>query len=200
MASRRPAILLHLAGIDRGRCRMPKKRAKYTGTLAKPIDLLKLPNHEDAVRDDFAQRLALLFRHFGIDLALPPENLWFQLAVKLAVTHVPGFGVRSLKQKGAKRKWTPEERRALVEAVDAQNKGKGLKVAIRSAMKQPGWKWKKNVPSIETRYHEAVRHIERVKFMRSHPQEPLAAMMESDFLERERSKRPKRKRTTKKST
>jgi hypothetical protein len=181
---------------------MAKKRVKYAGALAKPIDLLRLPDGdlEHAVMDEFAQRLALLLDHFGIDSALPPESVWFQLAVKLAFAHVPGFGFRSLKRKGAKRKWTPEERQGLVDAVDAQNKGKGLKVAIRSAIKQPGWKWKGSIPSIETRYHEAVRHIERMKFIRSHPQGPLVAMMDLDFLEREHSKRPKRKRTTKKST
>jgi hypothetical protein len=173
--------LLHLAGIDRLKVsRMPKKRPNYPGALAKPIDLLKLPSHE--FRDEFAQRLALLLDHFGIDLTLPPENLWFQLAVKLALAHVPGFGFRSLKRKGAKRKWTPEERRALVDAVDAQNKGKGLKVAIRSAMKQPGWKWKENVPSIQTRYHEAVRYIELAKFIRS--QGPGGTLMDCDLPER----------------
>ena len=180
---------------------MAKKRVKYAGALAKPIDLLRLPDGdpEHAVMDEFQRRIALLVLHFGINPALPPESLWFQLAVRLAFAHVPGFGIQSRKRKGAKRKWTPEERRALVDAVDAQKKGQGLKVAIRSAMKQPGWKWKGSIPSIETRYHEAVRHIESVEFMRSHPQGPLAAMMELDFLERERSKRPKRKRTTKKS-
>jgi hypothetical protein len=176
---------------------MAKKRVKYAGALAKPIDLLRLPDSdlEHAVMDEFAQRLALLLDHFGIDSALAPESLWFQLAVKLAFAHVPGFGFRSLTRKGAKRKWTPEERQALVDAVDAQNKGKGLKVAIRSAMKQPGWKWKGSIPSIETRYHEAVRYIELAKFIRSHPQGPGGALMDCDLPERR--KRPNRKRATK---
>jgi hypothetical protein len=174
---------------------MAKKRVKYAGALAKPIDLLRLPDGdlEHAVMDEFAQRLALLLDHFGIDSALPPESVWFQLAVKLAFAHVPGFGFRSLKRKGAKRKWTPEERQALVDAVDAQNKGKGLKVAIRSAIKQPGWKWKGSIPSIQTRYHEAFRYIELAKFIRSH--RPGGALMDLDLPERR--KRPNRKRATK---
>ena len=175
---------------------MPKKRPNYPGALAKPIDLLKLSSHEDAVWDEFVRRHALLLDHFGIDRALPPENLWFKLAVELALAHVPGFGFRSLKRKGAKRKWTLEECRALVDAVDAQNKEKGLNVAIRSAMKQPGWKWKGSIPSIQTRYHEAIRKIELDQFIRSHPQGPLSPSMDDLFLER--SKRRNRKRATKK--
>ena len=104
---------------------MAKKRVKYAGALAKPIDLLRLPDGdpEHAVMDEFQRRIALLVLHFGIDPALPPESVWFQLAVRLAFAHVPGFGIQSLKRKGAKRKWTPEERRALVDAVNAQKKG-----------------------------------------------------------------------------
>jgi hypothetical protein len=155
------------------------KVSKYSGPLATPIDLRKLPLEGDPdalVFEEILKKIRALIDHYQIDRALPAEQLFLQLACHLAFDHVPGFS--SPRKGGAKPKWTLDECRALVDTVNANKTGKGLKVAITKAMKQPEWRWGQDVHSIETRYHEAVRTIQRFEFLRSHsPEEAFAALM-----------------------
>jgi hypothetical protein len=176
-----------------------KKLKKYPGKLAKPFDVRR----EFSLRPEFSdmdaafdaaisERLVLLLSHYEIELTLPEEKIWYGLALNLAFAHVPGFSVKKSKQKGPKRKWTLEECRTLVAAVDAQKTNKGLKEAIKKARMGKGWKWGTHVPSIEVRYHEAKRRIKFDAFVRNHPHGALGALM-SDEMDK-----LLRKRTTKK--
>jgi hypothetical protein len=173
------------------------KTKKYSGILAKPIDLKEMPfgtNRDAFVDEEILKRCGALFVHYDIDAALPSEKMWRQLAIKLAYAHVAGFHIKTSKRKGAKRKWTLDECRALVAAIDAEKTTKGLlKVAIRKAMKQ--LKWSGSIASIQTRYHEAVLQIKRDEFVRNHPEGVLGALMDWDVMPGNKSSR---KRTTKK--
>lgn len=160
------------------------KAPKYEGPLATPIDLRKLPLEGDldaSVIEEFSKKIAALIDHYQIDRTLPAEQIWFQLACRLAFHHVPGCRILK-KKRGAKPKWTLDECRALVDTVNASNTGKGLKVAISKAMKQHTWRWSRNVRSIgsiETRYYEAMRTIQRFEFLRDHsPEEAFERLME----------------------
>lgn len=180
---------------------MSARPKKYTGKLTKPIDLRRrelllrpeFPNIDAAVEAEIIEKTRLLLVHYGIELALPPEQMWQRLALNLAFAHVPGFHITASSRKGAKRKWTLDECRALVCAVDAQKTNKGLKVAIRMAMKRKGWKWGTNLASMEVRYHEAVRQIKADEFARNHPYSFEGLMSSGDMY----TPRRKRTRTTK---
>ena len=149
------------------------KASKYSGLLATPIDLRKLPLEGDLdalMFEEISQKIPALIDHYQIDRALPAEQIFPLLALHLAFDHVPGFRISSPRKRGAKPKWTLNECRALVDLVNAHKTRKGmLKVAITKAMKQPEWRWGRDVPSIETRYHEAVRTIQHFGFLRNHP-------------------------------
>jgi hypothetical protein len=176
---------------------MPNRPQKYSGILAKPIDLSEAPYGPDLeafVRGEILKKIPALLDHYGIDDALPLENKWCQVAIKLALAHVPGFQIKMSKQRGAKRKWTLDECRALINAIGAEKTNKGLKVAISKAMK-PQWKWSRSTASIQTRYHEAVLQIKRDEFVRNHPEGVLGALMDWDVMPGNKSSR---KRTTKK--
>jgi hypothetical protein len=157
------------------------KASKYSGPLATPIDLRKLPLEGDLVElvsEEFLKKIRALTDRYQIDRTLPPEQIYFRLAFLLASHHVPGFRIINQQKRGAKPKWTLNECRALVDTVNANKTGKGLKAAISKAMKQPGWRWKRNIRSIGARYHEAVRTIQRFEFLRSHsPEEAFARLM-----------------------
>src|SRR5262245_58801710 len=123
---------------------MFKKPIKYRGALAKPINLQKLDIFKGIsknVSDEIIERLRLLINHYGIDVTLSPEQIIWELALSLAFEHVPGFQITQQQYRGAKRKWTLEECRALIAAVDAQKTTKGIKVAIKRAMRQKDWRW-----------------------------------------------------------
>lgn len=164
---------------------MPRRKKGYSGALAQPIDLRKLGLvlDEDAVRKEIVRKTALLVEHFGIDPTLPPERFWQALAVRLAFDHVPGLNIVVSGRRGAKRKWTLEECRKLVRAVDAQGLRKGIKHAVRMARKKDNWKWGAHVPSIEARYFEAVRRIKQDEFIKSHPDGVLGALMSGDLFD-----------------
>jgi hypothetical protein len=176
---------------------MSQKPKKYLGALAKPIDVRgpeilsrpELPDEHAAIRAEIQDRFALLLKHYEIDLFLPLEQVSWSLAVCLAFDHVPGFQIRAGKPKGAKRRWTLDECRALVSAVDAKKTNKGVKVAIGMAMRRKDWKWGTNVKSIEVRYHEAMRQI---KFDEQFPPYSFKKLMAAGEMYR-----PRRKRTTK---
>jgi hypothetical protein len=189
------------ADIDGGTIAMGKA-SKYSGPLATPIDLRKLPLEGDLgalVFEEISKKIPALIDHYQIDRALPAEQILLQLVFHLARDHVPGFRISSPRKRGAKPKWTLDECRALVDAVNAHKTPKGmLKAAITKAMKRPEWRWSREVhkvPSIETRYHEAVRTIQLFEFLRSHsPEESFAALMTRYGPP---GKRSSRKRTTK---
>jgi hypothetical protein len=174
------------------------KAPKYSGPLATPIDLRKLPlegDLDELVFEEVSKKFGALIDHYQIDLALPAEQIYLRLAYLLASHHVPGFRISNPQKRGPKPKWTLDECRALVDTVNANKAGKGLKAAISKAMKQPEWSWGRDVHSIETRYHEAVRTIQRFEFLRSHsPEEAFVALMTWYVPP---GKRSGRKRTTK---
>jgi hypothetical protein len=177
---------------------MPNKPKKYSGILAKPIDLREQPFGTDSdvfIREEILKKIPALLDHCDVDDALTLEKKWYQVALKLAFAHVPGFDVTSSKRKGRKRKWTVEESQALVNAIHAEKTTKGLKVAIRLATKRPQWRWSKSVASIQARYHEAVQQIKQHEWPRNHPDGILGALMDWDAAP---GNRPSRNRTTKK--
>src|SRR5262245_19287874 len=123
------------------------KAPKYSGPLATPIDLRKLLLEGDlfeVVRKEIFKKFGALIDHYQIDRTLPAEQLFFDLACRLAFHHVPGFRVINSQRRGAKPKWTLDECLALVDAVNVHKRGKGLKVALAAAIKQPGWRWTRN--------------------------------------------------------
>ena len=147
------------------------KAPKYSGLLATPVDLRKLPLEGD-LDALVLEKIAALIDHYQIDRALPAEQIFLQLACRLAFDHVPGFRISNSRKRGAKPKWTLDECLALVATIHANKTQKGLKAAITKAMKRPEWRWSRDVhdvPSIETRYHEAVRTIQHFEFLRNHP-------------------------------
>jgi hypothetical protein len=162
---------------------MALQKSSYSGALRTPIRFTKIPSphfktSDDVVKHEIGRKFALLLNHYKIDLNLPPERVFYSLAVNLAFAHVPGFKIVFPKSKGRKKKWDLAEARDLVAAVDAHRSSKGIriKVAIGSAIKQKDWRWGRNTPSIETRYHEARRQIMRYKLaMRLPPLERLLA-------------------------
>src|SRR5262245_35353754 len=103
------------------------KAPKHGGRLATPIDLRKLPLEGDLdalVQEELSRKIVALIDHYRIDPGLPGEHLYFTLACLLAFDHVPGFRISNTQKRGAKPKWTVDECRALVEAVNANNPGK----------------------------------------------------------------------------
>ena len=140
------------------------KAQSYSGALRTPIKLprpgdLAVENFDEMVEREYQRKIALLFTHYKIDLDLPPEQLWLSLALELAFTHVPGFHIVNPRRVGRRKKWDLNEAKALVAAVDAQKRSKGISVAIASARKQTDWKWGQSARGIETRYYEAKRQI-----------------------------------------
>src|SRR5262245_49230499 len=158
------------------------KASKYSGPLATPIDLSKLPLEGDLhelVLEEIKKKFVALIDHYQIDRALPDEEIFFQLAHCLASDHVPGLRISNPPKQGAPPKWTLDEYRALVDMVNAHKTGKSLKAAMNEAMKQPGWRWGRNIRSIEARYHEALRFIQLSEFLRDHsPEEAFETLMD----------------------
>lgn len=87
-------------------------------------------------------KLFVLLDHFEISSDNP--DCWLQLAVKLALEHVPGFQVE--RKVGAKPKWTIFNRRELRETIDCEKSkagniaGKGIAWACGILAKQEPWK------------------------------------------------------------
>jgi len=114
---------------------MPKKskqlREKYKGDLKKPIKLPPVPvkptilgeeknereknkifqskieayeqNNSSHILSEAQRKMHLLVEKYGLDKS--KENVWFEVALNLAIDHVPGFVVEKKGQRGRKPKW-----------------------------------------------------------------------------------------------
>jgi len=145
-----------------------KRRApNYTGALAQPI---YLEDHYkftgglgQAVREpDVAaiskravEKMWLLFKHYKIDPS--DEQSWQELALSLALTHVPGLQVAKRPKPGRKRTWKTgldDEFGHAVEDVKSRT-GKRTGDAIAELQKEPGGMWKSYTrQNLAARYRE----------------------------------------------
>ena len=87
-----------------------KKRKYYRGELGKPINLPIYEKNKTQQSDDSLKiaiettsKLGILLKHYGIDKN--DNNRWFMLALNLAATHVPGFGIEHEKKTGRPKEW-----------------------------------------------------------------------------------------------
>jgi hypothetical protein len=144
--------------------------SKYSGLLATPIDLRKLPSEGDLfdlVMQEANKKIVALIDHYQIDRTLPTEQQLLLLVHFLARRHVPGFRIVNPQRRGIKSKWTIAEQRKLVAAIDAHKPKDGVEAAIKAAMQEPTWRWEKeNARSIRVRYYEAVRDIRTFELLR----------------------------------
>src|SRR5262249_9799666 len=108
--------------------------------------------------NEWNKKLDLLFQHFEISTSDP--DCWQLLATALALKHVRGFHlVDPRRRRGRRKSWTVLEAKALLNAIEAHSVKRTLKARISAAMKQPNWRWGKNIASIQTRYHEAKKGL-----------------------------------------
>jgi hypothetical protein len=143
-----------------------KRRApKYTGALAQPIYLedhyeysggLGQPNEPDeaAITKEQVEKMRLLFKHYKVDLN--DEQRWRNLAMSLALAHVPGLQVVSRPKPGPKSAWKTGRGDLLVSAVEERKSrtGKSTTEAIAELQKEPEWK-RYTVENLGARYQEA---------------------------------------------
>jgi hypothetical protein len=130
-----------------------RKTPKFTGDLAEPITGAY---SDDEIRDYWADRLPLLFEHYGIEFD-SGAGAWVKLALRLARDHVDGFRVRS-RGAGAPAKWRGENGRRLVAEVDRlrESEAIGVERAIeRLKATSPAKYGKFNA----TRYYEVKKRI-----------------------------------------
>ena len=148
-----------------------KKRARlpeYQGDLAKPIvepplpfGLLREVLKEEAQRRAIqrqAAKLEKLFEHFSIDPT--SKHRWLDLAISLAVKHVPGMRVSFVaKSKGGRpRKWKAGGNKQIL--LDAKRVQQGRKMSHTKVVEElrKTKRWKGESPSnLTTRYREARR-------------------------------------------
>ena len=148
---------------------MARKRPapNYTDALAQPI---YLEDHYkftgglgQAVREpDVAaiskravEKMWLLFKHYKIDPS--DEQSWQELALSLALTHVPGLQVAKRPKPGRKPTWKTGLGDELVHAVEdvKSRTGKRTGEAIAELLEEPGEKWKTyTAQSLGARYRE----------------------------------------------
>ena len=117
-----------------------KKALSYSDALCTPISLSVVlrnaQSDEDPIRDEVMKKFVLLIAHYNINPNLPPPQIWYELAVNLAFEHVRGFQFAKPRRSGRKKRWVLKEAQELVAAIDSKKSTKGIKTAIRSAMKQ----------------------------------------------------------------
>jgi hypothetical protein len=103
------------------------------------------------------EKIWLLFKHYKID----PNNeqSWQELALSLALAHVPGLQVAN--RPGRKPTWKAGLYDELVRAVDdvKSRTGKSTKEAIAELLKEPKWKTY-TAQNLQARYWEARRRQE----------------------------------------
>jgi hypothetical protein len=89
--------------------RRPHRLSSATtdASLAPPPILASEPSRVPRWRAEYDQKLPLLLKHFGISRDDP--DVWYTLALCLAVAHVPGFQERAKTKSGRKRTLTWEE-------------------------------------------------------------------------------------------
>ena len=150
-----------------------KRRApNYTGALAQPIyveDYYKFtgplgqPIWEpdiDAIRKRAAEKMRLLFEHYKIDPS--DEQSWQNLAMSLALAHVPGLQLANRPKRGRKPMTGLYDE--LARAVDdvKSRTGKSTNKAIAELLEEPKWRTytsQRNISpqTLQTRYWEARR-------------------------------------------
>lgn len=158
-----------------------KKSSPYSGVLATPIvrqmtlGLLHLGDRR--YEDELIEKIPALFAHYGI---LRTDRLdWQRLAIALAFDHVEGFRiVDPPKRRGPRLRWTLEGCKALVAAIEAEQRAgrPTIGAAIRAAQQKPSWRWKSSTDSIKTRYSEAKKRIAEDKAQRKRFAEMLGKL------------------------
>jgi hypothetical protein len=125
------------------------------------------------------EKIWLLFKHYKID----PNNeqSWQELALSLALAHVPGLQVAN--RPGRKPTWKTGLYDELVRAVDdvKSRTGKGTKEAIAELRKEPKWKTypsEKPIPaqSLGARYREARARQKALASLQEDWEKELAAL------------------------
>jgi hypothetical protein len=134
---------------------------KYTGELANPISEFFAADAQAAQQYYSHQRrskLKALFEWYSIDLAAP--DAWAQLAINLALDHVPGMNVRPApKKRGRTRSWGDGLNVKLLRAVEdrrGKNERMTIAKAIQDLRKDDGWSEYSQV-NLEVRHREARR-------------------------------------------
>jgi hypothetical protein len=153
----------------------PKKKRvrlpEYQGDLAEPIvepplpfGLLREVLKEEAERRAIqrqAAKLEKLFEHFSIDPT--SKHRWLDLAISLAVKHVPGMRVSFVaKSKGGRpRKWKAGGNKQLLLDAKRVQQGRTMPYAdvVRELLKTERWR-DESPENLETRYREARRDEE----------------------------------------
>ena len=145
-----------------------KRRApNYTDALAQPIyledhykftgGLGQVTREPDgaAISKQAVENIWLLFKHYKIDPS--DEQSWQELALSLALAHVPGLQFANRPKPGPKPGWKTGRGDELVRAVeDAKSRtGKRTKDAIAELQKEPGGMWKRyTIQNLAARYRE----------------------------------------------
>ena len=148
---------------------MARKRpaSEYAGALARPIYLedhykftgglgqLTLEPDAAAISKRAVEKLWLLFKHYEIDPS--DEQSWQELAMSLALAHVPGLQPANRPKPGRKSTWKTgldDEFGHAVEDVKSRT-GKRTGEAIAELLEEPGEKWKTyTAQSLGARYRE----------------------------------------------
>jgi len=148
---------------------MARKRRtpNYAGALAQPIYVeddykpagglgqLILEPDVAAISKRAVEKMWLLFKHYKIDPS--DEQSWQELALSLALTHVPGLQVAKRPKPGRKRTWKTgldDEFGHAVEDVKSRT-GKRTGDAIAELQKEPGGMWKSYTrQNLAARYRE----------------------------------------------
>jgi hypothetical protein len=149
--------------------------AKYRGELAKPIveppepfGLLRKDNAHRAARQRQLAKLETLFEHFKIDPT--SEHRWLELAISLAVVHVPGMRVSfDAKSKGGRPgKWKAGEDEKLLRAAKRVQQGRTMTFAevVRELLKSEEY-GNETFKNLDARYREARRREKTKMFLGS---------------------------------
>jgi hypothetical protein len=157
-------------------------RPNYTGALAQPIyweDYYKVRGLGQAIQEpDIAainkravEKLWLLFEHYKIDPS--DEQSWQELAMSLALAHVPGLRLANRPKPGRKPTWKAEPVDEWVRAIDdvKSRTGKSTKEAIAELLEEPKWRTftsQRNISlqSLEARYWEVRRRQKALASLR----------------------------------
>lgn len=148
--------------------------ARYSGTLNEPMVSLGLRGQtlkEKLAKLINEEKIPALFEHYQV--APDDPTGWYQLAVKLALTHVPGFLIITTpKRRGRKRTWQAGLGDDLIRDVEAVKRDMGLKttreaIAALKRASDKGWTTYTR-QSLETRHREAVkRNLKRLQLARA---------------------------------
>jgi hypothetical protein len=131
---------------------------KFTGGLGQPIQEPDIA----AINKRAVEKMWLLFEHYKIDPS--DEQSWQDLAMSLALAHVPGLRLANRPKPGRKPTWKTglgDEWVRAVQEVKSQT-GKRTKYAIRKLQKDnPGTWGRYTAANLGVRYREACREARR---------------------------------------